>query len=328
MPDKWDQYAAPADKWEQYAQPAQPTAAAPASTAEPGNHGLSEFLTSPHGFIREGARQIGQGAKELFTPGQRMRGATDVIRGAGSTLAPVAIGAAIPALASAPAATLGGAALGAGGAMLGSAGGSKLVKGLGGGQEAQDLGGEVGGMAGGILGGGAGAKLMPKAVSMIPSTARAGQNFDIVKAAAKNTPVDLTQASIPALRAQALAKAGATSPKVMNDFLQRIPQHSPQPMLFPEARDFEGNASRLSVDDKIKTNPPMGAQVKQLAKTLADANTDAANRAGQGPLYKSAVDEYRRAMMMRQGAKNVGKIAIPAALGAAGYKAYKLFGGE
>lgn len=139
--------------------------------AESGNHGLSEFITSPHGFIREGARKVGQGISELMTSGQRQRGAAHVIQGAGSMLAPVGIGAAIPAAVVAPAATAASIALGTGGAMVGGYGGREAVKALHGGEDAQQLGETLGETAGGLFGGATGAKLLHRPATAVPTSA-------------------------------------------------------------------------------------------------------------------------------------------------------------
>lgn len=145
----------------------------------------NSFFTSPHGFIREGARTIGQGVKELFTPGSREAGATHVIKGAGSMLAPVGIGAAIPALVAAPAATLGGLAAGGAGMMAGGAGGRKLAEAAGGGPQAQELAGTIGETVGGGFGGAAGASKLGQGLvrgaAQLPAKAIARVSPDIAK---------------------------------------------------------------------------------------------------------------------------------------------------
>lgn len=295
----------------------------PPVSAEEKPSALREFITSPHGFIREGARTIGQGARELFTPGQRMKGATDVIHGAGSVLAPVAIGASIPALTAAPAATIGGMAMGTAGAGLGSAGGRSIARAMGGGEQAQELGGELGGLAGGFGGGAAGARLIPKATAMVPSAERAGRNFERVMQAAGTMPVDLTKASAPVIRALELERAGSGAPPpVISKMAERIPQHTDMPMTFKEARDFQSNAGRLSAAESLNAKPQMKAQVAQLAKALADENQSVAEKAGVGDLYAKAMKEYRQAKTIegvKENAKDLAKsTAAKYILGGAG----------
>jgi hypothetical protein len=103
--------------------------------------GDDNFVTSPHGLIRTGARQIVHGARELFSPGNRAQGASDVIRGAGRMALPTAI----PAMAANPVT----AALGLGtGAVAGGA--AKLGLGaMGASEGVQNLGEDVAGLGAG-----------------------------------------------------------------------------------------------------------------------------------------------------------------------------------
>lgn len=293
----------------------QQNAPTPPAPPEGGNHGLSEFITSPHGLIREGARQIGLGAKELFTPGQRMRGATDVIRGTGSALAPVAMGAAIPALVTAPAAAAGGIALGGIGAGLGQAGGRRAVKALGGSEEAQDFGGELGGLGGGVLAGGAGAKLAPKLIDMIPSADRAGKTFQYVMSKAKDVPVDTSAFAGPALAARKLNKvAGDPYPPVLRKAFQAI-QPTTDPLTYGDSRMLAGSAGRKAVQMSMQPQAlsgPMKMHAAQLAEGLDAANEGAARSVGVGDEYRDAMTEYRRAMALQQFGKEAGKVALKA----------------
>lgn len=304
--------------------------------SEPGNHGLSEFITSPHGFIREGARQIGQGAKELFTPGQRMRGATDVLRGAGSVATPAMLGAGGAALAAAPLATVGAIGLGSAGSGLGSMAGKKLATVAGGGPEAQELAGEVGSTLGGIGAGYAGSKIAPALGAMVPSAERVGQKFQRVNEAVGKVPVDLTKASEPIFGAHQLERTGSGAPPaVITKLSERLPQHGGAPVPFEESRLFQSNAGRLSTAEQMAAKPQMQRQVSLLAKALADENARVAEEGGVGPLYQSAMNEYRRAMKlqgMKEGAADIAKkVAVRALLPAAGvgagyYGARKLLG--
>lgn len=78
---------------------------------------------------------IGKGAKEIFTPGQRMRGATDVLHGVND-----ALGSSILPIGAAPGAVVAGMA----GSVAGSYLAPKVVQKLGGSQQAQDLAREAG----------------------------------------------------------------------------------------------------------------------------------------------------------------------------------------
>jgi len=167
----------------------------------------------------------------------------------------------------------------------------------------------AGAAAGGLLG-------------KLPSTARAGGNFQKVMAAAKDQPIDTAPAGDIALRAQELADRGATLPKVVKTFLKRSTDPNAPPVTYEEGRDFASNAGRLSARDSMKANPAMGRQVGLLA--LDTANAEAAAKVGMGEEYQQAMKEYRSASQMKAGLKTAGKVAIPGLLGTGiAYKAYK-----
>jgi hypothetical protein len=264
---------------------------------------FKEFAESPNGFFRTGGRQIGQAIKELGTSGQREKGLTDLIQGGGRVLAPVGIGAAVPALVGAPGATLAGAAGGTAGAMLGGPAGEHIVKAFGGGPQAQELGRTIGETAGGAIGGGAGVL----GERRIPDIERAGRNFQAVMGAARNVPIDLSRVSGPVLRAQELREAGSTMPSVMNKFLQRTTAPGSEPLTYERARDFASNAGRLSAEEHTRMTPPMKAQLSAFANELGNANREAAQKAGVGPTYDSAMNEYRNAMRIQAAKEAVGK---------------------
>lgn len=106
--------------------------------------GEDNFLTSPHGLIRTGLRQAVHGAREMFTPGQRMQGASDVIRGGLRVASP----AAVPFIVSNPV----GAALGVGAGMAGGTAAKLGTQALGGGEGAQNLAEDIGGLSAGAYG--------------------------------------------------------------------------------------------------------------------------------------------------------------------------------
>lgn len=133
----------------------------------------------------------------------------------------------------------------------------------------------------------------------IPSTARAGANFQTVMGAAKNMPLDLTAADDIALRAQELGGRGtaigrgSSLPKVMRDYLRT--RETQPTMTYEVGRDFSSSAGRLSSAEAQAANPVMQRQVAQLAKALNESNRQAAVKAGVGDLYDAAMREYRLA---------------------------------
>jgi hypothetical protein len=164
----------------------------------------------------------------------------------------------------------------------------------------------------------ASATVAGKGIDMIPNAERAGRNFQTVMSAAKDVPVDLTAASHPALRAQELRESGASMPGVVNKFLQRTTAPGSNPLTYEQARDFASNAGRLSADESSRMIPPMKAQVSRLSQALNDANAKAAESAGVGPQYQSAMTEYRRAKALQdagQSALKFGKKAAPYVVG-------------
>lgn len=167
---------------------------------------------------------------------------------------------------------------------------------------------------------------------LIPSTERAGQNFQKVLQTAKDVPINTTDAANVVTRAQELASRGSALPKVMKDFAKTtaLPKSGVgplQPVNYGEGRDFASNAGRLSIAERMNTNGDMGRQVKLLAKSLNDANEDAADRAGVGDAYRSAMKEYRQAKQLKMAGAVAGTAAVGAMkLGAATELAKKVLG--
>ncbi len=164
---------------------------------------------------------------------------------------------------------------------------------------------------------------------ILPNAERAGKVLERARVLGRDVPVDLSNAMTPALRAQELTARGSTAPKVMNDFLQRIPAHTTEPMMFPEARDFASNAGALSATEKAASTPMMAGQVKQLAKALSEANQAAAEKMGMGKEFKGAMREYAQAKALGKGkdaAIEIAKKWIPRAVigGAAAEAGYKV----
>lgn len=253
----------------------------------------------PHlpGIVTSGIRKLVE-AVPAFT-NSPMRGTSNVIEGLGQVAAPLAIPAAI----SAPVATAGAMGLGYLGSKLGKLG----TQFFGGSPEAQDLGGDIGGIIGGTAGG-----MAPAAVrGILPSTTRAGANFQKVMGVAKDIPIDLTKANQVAQRATELEQRGSSMPKVINDYID-LSTTPGAPITYGIGRDLSSAAGRMSAGDRLATNPQMQSQVSKLATAINEANADAAKQAGMLPEYNAAMKEYRSAMRMKAMGKTVGKAAIGA----------------
>lgn len=139
----------------------------------------------------------------------------------------------------------------------------------------------------------AGPKIAGAIGDAIPSTERAGANFQAVIQAAGDRPVNVAAVNEASSRALELASRGGNAPKVITDFIDRI--KSGQPLTYAEARDFAVNASRLSSGEFGNLNPVMHRQVSLFAKSLNEAIGETAANAGVGPQYQSAMKEFSRA---------------------------------
>lgn len=139
----------------------QPTAAAQPEAP----YSLKEFITSPHGLVRQGLGQAYEGVKTLTGYGKEppsvnsfMGAGSNIIRGLGTAMLPAAIPFAVANPISAGAAALGGAT-GAGAAGM-------VSRALGGSDEATNLAQDVGGLVGGGLG-----QKLPNAMRVDPRIA-------------------------------------------------------------------------------------------------------------------------------------------------------------
>jgi hypothetical protein len=247
----------------------------------------------------------------------RLGGASHVLRGAGKSIAPIALPLALGA---APAATLTGLASGAASGYLGERG----ARALGAPEGVSSAIGDVAGVGGGLAG--------TKIPGLMPNAARAGANFQKVMGAAGDQPVATGPAGDIALRAHEISSHGATLPKIFRDFLRETTTPGKPPLTYEPARDFASNAGRLSAQESLNANPVMKRQVALFSKALDEANAAAAENAGQGPLYKNAMREYRNAKRIEDVKDTLKDIATSkaakygAAAGIGGYATKKILG--
>lgn len=168
------------------------------------------------------------------------------------------------------------------------------------------------------------AGLVKAGVRALPSAARAGQKFQSVMAAAKDIPIDVAGPGNVALRIGELAERGASMPKAVNDFLKYATNPQKPPMDYKVARDFASNIGRLSAKEVSRLNPVMQKHVADLSVALNESIVKAAQAAGKADEYVAAMNEYRKAMQLRDFVKKA--IPIAAAGGAASYAANKVRG--
>jgi hypothetical protein len=150
-----------------------------------------------------------------------------------------------------------------------------------------------------------------KVADMVPTVEHAGELFQEVNHAARNVPVNLNAATETAQRVQQLAQRGSTMPKVVRDFLKRIADPD-QEMMYPEARDFYSNATRIAADEQQKLTPVMRAQLAEFTANLGKGIEAAANYAGKLPEYTAAMDEYQKAMQLKSGLGTARSVALDA----------------
>lgn len=168
---------------------------------------------------------------------------------------------------------------------------------------------------------------------LLPSTEKAGKMLDAVEKAAGHVPINLSGPGQAALKIQEMAQSGATMPKVVRDFLNRVTRPGAQPLTYAEARKFYENATRVSFDEMNRLTPKAKYLLGKFTKELDTANHDAARAVGQGDLYAKAMRAYHSAAKFRSFKQTVNKKVLPAAaMGAAGaagagaaYKLWKAF---
>jgi len=197
----------------------------------------------------------------------------------------------------------------------------KFQRFLGGGPNAPEMrapqvsGSEAAGhvLAAGITGG------LAKGIDALPRTGRAGMNFDKAMALAKDQPVDTSHFADPVVRAKKLnTVAGDPMAPVLRKTLDRVGPTT-EPLRYEDARILASSAGRKAQQTAMggTLTGEMGKRLGETAKGLDAATQEAANNAGPeaGKAHADAMSEYRNAQRLKEGAKKVAKVAIPAAIG-------------
>lgn len=163
------------------------------------------------------------------------------------------------------------------------------------------------------------------AANAIPRVSRAAGKFQQVMGAARNTPIDPTDAGAVGLRIMDLAeRGGGAMPRPVSQFLQWVTNPQRPDMTYEIARDFASGISRLSANEMGRLAPSVAREVAELRVVLNKAVGQAANKAGKGREYAEAMTEYAKAMRVRKAIEEVltgAKRAVPIA-GAAGAGAW------
>lgn len=173
------------------------------------------------------------------------------------------------------------------------------------------------------------------AVDAIPSTVRAGKNFDAVANVANKMLVDMSKPGDAALRVATLAQHGGGTelgPGPVRQFLQYATNPKKPPMDYEVAREFASNISKLSVNELQKMPPAIAREVAIMAGELNRSIAATAGQAGKGREYAQAMTEYAKAKRLQdmftdalKGAKQALPYALKGtALGAGAGAAYWL----
>jgi len=147
-----------------------------------------------------------------------------------------------------------------------------------------------------------GATLATKAAGKVFGSAEhAGQLFDVVRTAAQDEPIEITDEVYSALKnVKDLADAGAKgTPRVASKLANRL-NNVDQELYWDEARRFYSNISRLSANEYANMAPQMQRAVGQLGRALGDVLQGTAESVGKGDEYAEAMAEYSRSKAWQQ----------------------------
>lgn len=160
-------------------------------------------------------------------------------------------------------------------------------------------------------------------ISKIPLKSRAIRNLNEVSDAAAKAGVTVEpQNAWPEIeRFRELSSRGGASSKPINQFARRmagqVRDPDAGPMSFQEGRDFYSNISGQSAEQQSKLNPTMRRQMGAVRAGLDQDLTNAADKIGLGDQYGRGIDEFARAMRLRENARKGLKYVVGPAAGAA-----------
>jgi len=161
-------------------------------------------------------------------------------------------------------------------------------------------------------------------IRMIPRAGRAGETLNAVAKVAGDVPADTSKIAPIIRRAVELKEHGAgTLPPPLRMFEKNYVRPN-APITFNEMRDFGSTSGRLSAKAQKAMSPLMKGQLKQFAGAVDEANRAAAESVGQGEKYAQGINEYRRAMKMRDFGKKAAGATAAAAIPYGGYRLYQM----
>lgn len=183
----------------------------------------------------------------------------------------------------------------------------------------------IGGATGAIAG-----SISPIAKWITSSKTSGGAMLEAAAKKAANQPVELSPETNEIVeKIMKLGKTGQTPPKVVSDLMARMgpnpnaPANADEgPLLYPEARDFQSNASALSASEKLDAKGPMKAYMAQFSKSLSRDIQSAADEAGAGDIHRAGMQQYAAAISRNKAASTALKVGAP--LAGAAYPAYEV----
>lgn len=157
-----------------------------------------------------------------------------------------------------------------------------------------------------------------RAAEMIPSTTRAGQNFQTVMQAAKNIPIDTSELKTISARAQQLGQRGATMPKVMGKLADALQPEGYEagtktPIKFASEPNPLVDATGRPLPPKVTVIPGKSPQLPDVKPITYGAGRDIASNAGR----LSAADAMKTNPVMKGQVSLLAKALDTANRGAA-----------
>lgn len=142
----------------------------------------------------------------------------------------------------------------------------------------------------------------------IPTRAHASSVFADIENQAKDVPVSMENTNPALQKFSKYVSTGGSKAPVITKLAKRV--EAPEPVNFPEARDFYTNVSRLTkrpgfirraIESPMK--PSMRYEAGGVRQALNSDLTNAAHSIGRGNHYTGAVKEYRRGAQLNRAMK-------------------------
>lgn len=172
-----------------------------------------------------------------------------------------------------------------------------------------------------------GRKYGSEAIQALPSTERAGRNFETVHRVIGNAPVN----SRPVIQAtesglETLKNRGSSAPPLLSRISEVGKTNEPFGIPFDVSREMQSGAGESSIWDRMTATPSQRRALGIVSGELSKANQGAADAAGVGRLYGDAMSEYKNAQRIKAIGKGALKVGTGAAIGGYGVSKLKQLG--